>query len=172
MLKFKHVRLGDIEVSSLPQLVIGRIGDINSALESPYAYKSCALYRIDLQQRNEQGSWEDSFTETQSAPFILMDPDSGEKHLQVDVKNASLLPRVGDEFLREYVALSPRENSASIRSFLERAGADSKKLERYRVREVTFEYNAQLAVFGVVEKDSASGFKITPVSHLLLPSPV
>jgi hypothetical protein len=162
-LKFRLTRLGNARPSAVPQLVIARIGHINSDLESPYSQKKCALYRIDLQERGSNGSWENRFSETDSADFILMDPDFSTNLIRVNSSNTVLIPRISDDELHPFELLSSRETSASTRNFLMRAGADTKNLEKYRVREVVFEYNAQLAVFGIVEEDATVVNKISQV---------
>jgi hypothetical protein len=161
-LKFRLTRL-NARPSPVPQLVIARIGHINSDLESPYSQKKCALYRIDLQERGANGSWENRFSETDSADFILMDPDFSNNLIRVNSSNTVLVPRISDDELHPFELLSSKETSASTRNFLMRAGADTNNLEKYRVREVVFEYNAQLAVFGIVEEDATVVNKISQV---------
>ena len=159
----------DVTASPLPQLVIGRIGRIDGNLESPYYQRKCAIYRIDLEERDSDDVWNGIFTETRIANFALADPDSINNDMHIMSSSAKLLPRVGDDHLQQYDPLTHSGNSVSMRDFLARAGVTSTDLQNYRVREVTYEFNAQIAVLGIVDNRQISPVRGSMICVFLYP---
>ena len=161
--KFPVKRIGTLEPSTDPQMIVGRIVPANFVHSSPVSKTPCVWYEIiveELVQTTKKGKtqthWKFRYKEVRTSSFFLVDPESAPGvHVfvpgdTIPLKIHSLEVKVGTGLHGFFYKNDDAElHAMHLRHSFNEHGAmfGSRKL---RYREKMFSVNEQVAVVGVV----------------------